>query len=279
MTKRLRLKPALFLSSVALLAVSAPLLFAQSSTPPPQHIDPSKFRTKIGDRDVVIPVPSEVFNALDKLGGNPNWSGQLPGNESKAKFTHPPQIAMLMGVIIADGFIAVEAKDAHRVDDIGRRVIDLATALSVRDAVIGHCNSITEAAKKDDWAAVRSELDKTQNSVHAAMDKLNDNDAAELISITGWLRGTEALSSLVSQDYKPDRADLLHQPDMLATFDKQLGGMDQKKVLANPQVAALREGLKKIGPLIDVRGNDAIAQKDVEEINKIAAVLVKSIAP
>ncbi len=280
MIKRLWLKSAFFLPLVAVLAVSAVSLPAQqTSTPPPQHIDTSKLKTKIGDKDVVIPVPSEVFNALDKLGGNPNWGGQLPKKESGFKPPHPPQIAMLMGVVIADGFIAVEAKDATKVDEIGRKVIDLATALSVRDAVIGHCNSITEAAKKDDWAAVRSELDKTQNSVHAAMDRLNDTDAAELISITGWLRGTDALSSLVSQDYKPDRADLLHQPDMLETFDKQLGSMDQKKVLANPQVAALREGLKKIKPLIDVRGTDVIPQNSVEEINKISDVLVKAIAP
>ena len=111
------------------------------------------------------------------------------------------------------------------------------------------------------------------------MGKLNDQDAAELISIAGWLRGTDALSSLIQKDYQPDRADLLHQPDMLGTFDRQLGGMNPQKVLALSQVAALREGLKKIKPLIDTHGNDTISAKTVEEINSITAVLVKSIAP
>ena len=77
--------------------------------PPPQHIDTSKLKT--GVNDVVIPVPSEVFNALDKLGSNPNWGGQLHEKESKVKYMNPPQIAMLLGTIIADGFIAVEAKN------------------------------------------------------------------------------------------------------------------------------------------------------------------------
>lgn len=277
MIKRPWLKSALFLPLAAVLAASAPAMRAETSTPPPQHIDTSKLKT--GVNDVVIPVPSEVFNALDKLGGNPNWGGQLPNEESKYHPTRPPQIAMLLGTVIADGFIAVEAKDSAKVNDIGRRVIELASALSVKDSVLIHCNAITQAAKDGEWSKVRSELDKTQHSVNDAMTALHDQDAAELISISGWLRGTEALSSLVSKDYQADRADLLHQPDMLSTFESQIARMDPKKILANPQVSALREGLKKIKPLIDVKGNDSIPQKAVEEINEICSVLVKSIAP
>ena len=55
--------------------------------------------------------------------------------------------------------------------------------------------------------------------------------------------------------------------------------MNPEKVQKNPQVAALREGLKKIKPLIDVKGNATIPKDSVHEINGIAAVLVKSIAP
>ena len=279
MITRRWLNSASFLPLAAVcLAGPAASLRAQSPTPPPQHIDLSHF-AKSAAQDVVIPVPSEVFNALDKLGGNPNWRGQLAAHESSVHPIQRPQIAMVLGIVIADGFVAVEAKDSDRVNDIGRRVIELAKALGVSSSVIQHCNAITDSAKGDRWSEVRSELDKTQNSVNGAMQKLDDEDAARLISIAGWLRGTDALSSLVSQDYQPDRADLLHQPDMIATFEKQLEGMDPKKVLANPQVAALREGLKKIKPLVDVRNNEPIAKKSVEEINQISAVLVKGIAP
>ena len=277
MTPRRWLKSASFLSltAISLAASTIPSLHAQSAPPPPQHIDVSKLKT--GVNDVVIPVPSEVFNALDKLGGNPNWAGQFHA-ETKRRPITVPQIAMLMGVVIADGFIAVEAKDSSKVDEIGRRVIELSTALGVQKSVIEHCNAITEYAKGDKWGEVRAELDKTQHSVNGAMTALHDQDAAELISIAGWLRGTDALSSLVSQDYQPDRADLLHQPDMLETFDRQIGAMVEK-VQKNPEVAGLREGLKKIKPLIDTKGNASIPKDAVHEINGIAAVLVKSIAP
>ena len=244
-------------------------------TPPPQKIDVSKFTSAV--QEVIIPVPSEVFIALDKMGGSLNWHDQV-APESKFKPTNQAEIAMMLGTVIANGFIAVEAKDSGKVQEIGHRVIELAGALSVRDAVLKHCNAIIDASKKDDWLGVRSELDKAQSSVRDAMDRLNSKDEAELVSITGWLRGTQTLSSLVSKDYKAERAELLHQPDMLNTFENQFKGMD-KKVQGNHKVIELRDGLQKIKPFILPHGDDAIPQKAVEQINEITTGLVKSIAP
>ena len=73
---------------------------------------------------MVIPVPSEIFNALDKLGGNPNWNSEI-GTDSKAQADHPAADRPAARHVIANGFIAVQAKDDERVKEIGRRVIDL----------------------------------------------------------------------------------------------------------------------------------------------------------
>ena len=60
---------------LALAILSLPVL-AQDS--PPQKIDISKLpkQTRVVD-DVIVPVPSEIFTVLDKL-GNPNWPGTQP---------------------------------------------------------------------------------------------------------------------------------------------------------------------------------------------------------
>ena len=272
--KRLKFVPILLLA----VALAAPAtLRAQGGEKPPQKIDVSKLTYK--EQDVVIPVPSEIFNALDKLGGNPNWAGQVT-DESKHRWTSPPEIALMLGTVIANGFIAVQAKDDKKVNEIGRRVIELSNALGVGKAVISHCNSISEAAKNGDWTSVRTELDKAQSSVRSAMDMLNSQDESELVSMGGWLRGTQALTSLVSQDYKPDRAELLHQPEMLDTFDAQLTRMQESpKLHKDPVILGLQDGLKKMRPLITMSGGTEIPQKSVEQVNDISSNLVKSIAP
>ena len=120
------------------------------------------------ESDVVIPNPSEVFAALDKM-GSPNWTSVLMPI-SNIKPSHPPEIAMLLGVVIANGFVAVEAKDKDAVDKIGRKVRDLAAALGIEKDVLAHSNAIINAAKDDNWSTVRTELDKAKSSVTGRHD-------------------------------------------------------------------------------------------------------------
>ncbi|MBV9126473.1 MAG: hypothetical protein JO117_00145 [Verrucomicrobia bacterium] len=241
---------------------------------PPQKIDVSKLRTQV--EDVVIPVPSEVFKALDKL-GTPPWASEVRVNEKGSTPSVRTHLSLLFGTVVADGFLAVQAKDADKVKKIGRRVLELATALGVRSNVISHTQSIIEAADKGDWNEVRTELDKTQGEVKSAMEQLKDRDYSELVSIGGWLRGTEALTSIVRKDYNADRAELLHQPDLLLTFDRQLNSMNDR-TRRDALVAKLQSGLAEIRPLI--ANADADINKDtVERINGITSDLVRAISP
>ncbi len=267
------LKLAFLLSVAVALALPASGLRAQDH--PPKTIDVSHLKYKV--EDVVIPVPSEVFRALDNVAGNPNWSSVLAAPSGRSP-TVQAEIAMRLGTVIANGFIAVEAKEKDKVEQIGKDVIKLAESLSVGSSVKSHCNAIIEAAKNGEWTAVRAELDKAQNSVRDAMDKLHSRDNSELISIAGWLRGTDALTYLIKQDYKPESADLLHQPDMLNTFESQFNHMDEK-TRSDVIVVQLREGLKKIKPMLETRDGEVIPQATVVEINKITVALVKAIAP
>lgn len=243
---------------------------------PPQKIDVSQLNKRV--EDVVVPVPSEIFNALNKLGGNLNWAGEVRKDPTGSPKGGEPQIALLLGTVIANGFIAVQAQNSEKVKEIGRRVLTLSGSLGVREAVLSHCNSIIDAADKSDWSAVRGELDKAQSSVRTAMMRLNSKDQSELISIAGWLRGTEALTSLVKGAYTPDRAELLHQPELLDTFDRQLSGMSPR-VQTNTVVVSLQKGLKELRPLITISGSQTIPAKSVEQINEVTSRLLKAISP
>ncbi|MGG7377319.1 hypothetical protein ACQ7B2_00430, partial [Escherichia coli] len=75
--------------------------------------------------------------------------------------------------------------------------------------------AIIEAADKRNWNNVRRELDRTQNSVQQAMNEVHDEKLSQLVSLGGWLRGTEVLTSVVNDHFSADGAELLHQPDLL----------------------------------------------------------------
>src|ERR1700712_1250699 len=106
--------------------------------------DPAKFPGYVQD-EVVVPVPSEIFSVLDKL-GSPNWKEEI----RKVRIpdtTNRQGLALSFGVIVAEGFVAVQAQDKQTVQDIGREVINLSKRLALSKAVTSHAQSILSAVK------------------------------------------------------------------------------------------------------------------------------------
>ena len=230
----------------------------------PQHIDIKPYQ-KV--ENVVVPLPNEVFGALNKL-GSVNWHEYVRTGKGN-NFTERPRIALLLGTVIADGFIAVQAEDAPAVKDIGQRVQTLARGIGVERSITQHAKAITEAADKRKWESVRQELDRTQNSVQQAMNEVHDEKLSQLVSLGGWLRGTEVLTAVVTKRYSQEGAELLHQPDLLAYFQTRLKGMPEFNV---PIIREINEALVQVRPMIDV-GSARISAESVKKINEITTRL------
>ena len=162
----------------------------------PQQINIKQYKTV---EDVVVPLPGEVFSALNKL-GPVNWKEYVRSSRG-SNFGERPRIALLLGSVIADGFIAVQAQDAPAVKEIGQRVLTLSNGIGVRSSITPHAKAIIEAADKRKWDSVRQELDRTQSSVQGAMNELQDQKLSQLVSLGGWLRGTQILTSVVSKHF------------------------------------------------------------------------------
>lgn len=245
------------------------LSLSASAVEAPKRIDVKQLSKKV--EDVVVPLPNEVFGALNKLGGV-NWK-EYVRNGKGSNFTERPRIALLLGTVIADGFIAVQAEDAPTVKDIGQRVLGLAKGIGVGNSITPHARAITEAADKRNWVGVRQELDRTQNSVQQAMNEVHDEKLSHLVSLGGWLRGTEVLTAVVNKRFSSDGAELLHQPDLLTYFQDRLQAMPEFNLRLLQDIQA---ALGEVRPLIDV-GDVPISAESVKRINEITARLDEAI--
>ena len=235
----------------------------------PTQIDLRKFPATQLD-EVVVPLPSEVFNVLDKLGA-PNWRGEsrdpVVGTRGERA-----QIALLLGSIVAEGFVAVEAADKERIKEVGRGVLELSRAIGVEKTVLARTNLIVTKANSGQWGAVRHELDGALTDVKNAMIQLKDSQLAHLVSLGGWIRGTEVLTSVVGKRYSEDGADLLNQPDLLKYFQRRIADMPAR-MRNNQLVNKIEKGLDEISPLI----NQKITPESVKRINEITGQMVKAI--
>ena len=255
----------LFLMAGCALAVSSGPV---SAAEPARRIDVKRLSKNIDD--VVVPLPNEIFGALNKL-DSVNWKEFVRTNKG-TNFTERPRIALLLGTVIADGFIAVQAEDAPSVKEIGQRVVSLAKGIGVGNSIVPHAKAITEAADRRNWPAVRQELDRTQNSVQQAMNEVHDEKLSQLVSLGGWLRGTQVLTSVVNRHFSADGAELLHQPDLLDYFQRKLATMPEFNV---PVIAEIKSSLQEVQPLIETAG--PIQPVSVKKINEITSRLDGSI--
>ncbi len=245
---------------------------AEGSTAGVQNFDPAKFPGYVVE-EVVVPVPSEIFSVLDKL-GEPNWRQELRGVDA-AKGSDRTHLALLFGNHVAEGFVAVQAQDKKAVEDIGREVIAVATSLGIKNAVLPHANSILDAANKGDWPMIRKEFDLTQKTVREEMAKRKDSDLAQCVSLGGWLRGTAAVTAVVGKNFSPDRSELLFQPMLLEHFLKQISIMS-KGVKGSTTIQTIEKGLGQVKVLMDGSAS-GVSQESVTTIGKICNDLLKLI--
>jgi hypothetical protein len=220
--------------------------------------------------EVIVPVPSEIFMVMDKL-GRPDWRSELRKTKTPT-FSNRVDVALLLGSVVAEGFVAVEAEDQDAVERIGKDVLRLSESLGLKETVLPHTNSILEASKNNHWEIVRVELDKTQKTVRDTMEQRRDAELGQCVSLGGWLRGTDAVTSLIAKNYTSDAAELLNQPDIIRHFQKEL----KKLATRNGKLKSLMDGLGTIAEVIGT-GDEAPNAAGVQTIHETAVRLVKSI--
>jgi hypothetical protein len=256
------------LVNLILLTLFASLGLAVPAAEPPHRIDVHRLSRNIND--VIVPLPNEIFSALNKL-DSVNWK-EYVRTDKGSNFTERPRIALLLGTVIADGFIAVQAEDAPSVKEIGQRVVSLAKGIGVGNSIVPHAKAITEAADKRNWPAVRRELDLTQNSVQQAMNEVHDEKLSQLVSLGGWLRGTQVLTAVVDRHFSSDGAELLHQPDLVEYFQSKLSSMPEFNL---PVIAQIKTSLEQVKPLLETEKQ--IPPASVKKISEITARLDSAI--
>lgn len=191
---------------------------------------------------ITIPMPGEFFAAIARQ-GRVNWT-PLVRTGTPPTASNRAQIALTLGTLVADGYIAVEAQDSQAVKNIGREILALAKKLNANDSVLGRGKSLTDFAENNDWNALREELEATQNEVKLTLAEQKDTSLITLVTVGAWLRGTQVASGIVETTYSPETARLLRQPAIIEYLISEIDGLPSG-LRADPLVTDLRALLEK----------------------------------
>jgi hypothetical protein len=257
------------LAALALLA----LLSAASATEP-APLPPDQLAKAIKIDSLTIPTPGELFAALEKP-GKPDWAG-LYRTPIPMTYRNRAQIALNLGGLIADGFIAVEAQDSQQVKNIGTDIIKLAKALGVSENVLSRGNSINEFAENSEWDALQEELEATQNEVKSSMQSHRDQDLVILVSVGGWIRGTQVVSASVIKNYDEQSAKVLRQPAVVNFMHSKVNDIGEE-LRNEPLVKDVNTQLVAIEKLDTFQAGKAPTLDEVRKLNEAVTKLMEEI--
>lgn len=229
----------------------------------------SHFREEQGVNDYTAPSIDKLFQMLDSLKPIPNQ--ELARPPQPLRLENRLKYALSFGVLIGDGFLAVEAEDAKAIEPLGRELLRRAKGLGVQQHVNRHSEELLELAKRSDWKALRKELIVTQNDVENAMLDLRDEEMAHLLSLGGWIRGLEIAAASVAADWTPERVAKLRQMELLDYFLQQLDTLSPP-LKSTSLISKITTALKEVRQKLAVE--PPLSKEDVSSIRDTARDLV-----
>ena len=240
----------------------------------PGHLPADQLAKAVKSDSISIPTPGELFSALEKP-GKTNWSGQYRG-PMPMTYRNRAQIALNLGGLIADGFIAVEAKDSQQVKNIGSDIIKLAKALGVSENLLSRGNSINEFAENNEWDTLQEELEATQNEVKSSMQSHSDQDLIILVSLGGWIRGTQVVSGAIMQNYDEQSAKVLRQPALISFMQSKISEISSA-LRDEPLVKDVSQQLPGIEKLVSFPPGRAPSIDEVRKVNEAVGKVMEEI--
>ncbi len=266
-------------SAIAFSFMGAALAEDNAVNKPPVPSDTPLTRSEIENAAkvdaVTVPTPGEFFAAIEKS-GKPNWASQYRP-PTAIDSTSRAQMALNLGTLIADGYIAIEAQDGQQVKNIGKDVLAIAKKLSVSEGVLSRSKSITEFAENGLWDQLHEELEATQNEVKKSLETNRDSDLINLVSLGGWIRGTQVVTGLLLENFNAENARLLRQPWLVAFLRSKLDALPGK-LRDDKLVAQVDQKLQSIQQMVSFPADHVPTLDEVKVLNQAAGQLTKEIS-
>ena len=239
-----------------------------------QRLSSDQMAKAVKSDSITVPTPGELFAALGKA-GKINWSAQYRA-PIPVTYANRAQIALNLGGLIADGFIAVEAKDGQQVKNVGSDIMKLGKAVGVSEQLLSRGNSINEFAEHNEWDTLQEELEATQNEVKSSMQSHADQDLVILVTLGGWIRGTQVVTGAIMKNYNESAAKVLREPALVHFLQTKLNAISPE-LRQDPLVKDVSEQLTGIEKLVAFPEGKAPGIEDVRKLNEAVGKLMTKI--
>jgi hypothetical protein len=233
-------------------------------------LDDSHSNQELGINIYTAPSISKIFAQLDNLPAIPEdyvlrrRSESLPLNSGK--------MALEMGYLLADGFIAVRSGHMNDIKPIALDLSRYGKAMGVGDRMNTYSASLLEHAEKGQLEEFKRILASTQNAVNEELTALRDPDLAHLLALGGWVRALEAAAAALEQRFDADQATAIFYADAPAYFNEILSGL-HPRTARRLKVDSMRTLMEKLEEYMSLSPGEAPTPDKVRRIREATGAI------
>ncbi len=231
-------------------------------------LDESHSNRELGVNVYTSPSIAKIFSQLEDLPPVPDEYVQR--KRSPRLSTASGKVALEMGFLLADGFIAVCNGSWDDVKPIAHELNRYGRALGVGSKMETHSAALLEEVGNK--RRFKKILTGTQSDVNAELADLGDPDLAHLIALGGWVRAYEASTAALCEEFYEEDATIVFYPDAPDYFSAILRGIDPEtaRKLDIAQMCALLDEMTRLMTLAE--GEVPTLQK-VQQLRMVAGKL------
>lgn len=250
--------------------------FAEEEKNPP--IDPSK----AVDAGVAMPTPLDKFLALTLLVKTRkiDWAGVFTAvavDINPDDFTDKEVlIPQILGVRIADGIMAIQAKDAEMLGKTASDIEKLAKKIDVSENDLERARRVRTLANEGKWLDVYRELAFLQQDIMQKLEENPKDQRSALLMIAGWIQGSRYSSRLIAEHYSDESSNILREPLLVKALIAKSDSLSPE-IRKLPSVAAISEALPALLEIVSVEIDEAIPKEKVVEVDSLATKCVTRI--
>lgn len=249
-------------------ALAAGTLRAQDAEKAP--FDPSQAE----QAGLGMPSPYDKFLGLALLaeGGEIDWKGTFNAVSADidpdAWSDEDVAIPLVLGLRIADGIMAIQARDAEFLGQCASDIEKLAPKLGVGDAELERARRVRTHANEGDWLKVFMELGFLQQDILQTLAG-DERNRGDLVIASGWMQGARYTTLIISDNYSDEASNILREPMLVQAMITKLESQPEA-VKDNPAVASLLAALPPIQRIVDVELDAPIPPDDIAEVRELA---------
>lgn len=189
-----------------------------------------------------LPSPLAWFRAFEKL-GSPRWR-QFYRETGSITIADRHKAALVLGVILADAYVAVESRGSQEVRNVLVNIRTLEKTLGISERMQHRHARLGELADGEQWAALRVELASMMKEQGDLLTQQRDAPLADLIPF-GMILRTISLSCDMVRDLQSDERLCIGDTTLLILMIRHVEALPET-TLKERSVRDLRRCLKTV---------------------------------